>query len=210
MKKIILTVMAIFAVGAAKAQEIKYGVKAGLNLSTLTGDVAYYDVKSKAGFHVGGFAEFKITDKFAVQPELLYSTQGGKISFSSSDDFSYTNDKRDIKLAYLNLPVMAKYYIIPGLSVEAGPQVGFLLSAKNEYQIYSSVSEDLSGSGEEDIKGDSKSVDFGFNLGAGYEFTENIFVQARYNFGMTSISEDSINEYDPKNGVLQLSFGYKF
>ena len=210
MKKIILTVMAIFAVGAAKAQEIKYGVKAGLNLSTLTGDVAYYDVKSKAGFHVGGFAEFKITDKFAVQPELLYSTQGGKISFSSSDDFSYTNDKRDIKLGYLNLPVMAKYYIIPGLSVEAGPQVGFLLSAKNEYQIYSSVSEDLSGSGEEDIKDDSKSVDFGFNLGAGYEFTENIFVQARYNLGLSSINEDSDSDIDVKNGVLQLSFGYKF
>jgi len=210
MKKIILTIVTVFAMGISSAQEIKYGAKAGLNLSTFTGDVTYFDVKSKTGFHVGGFVEIKIADKFSVQPELLYSTQGGKISFSSSDEFSYTNDKRDIKLGYLNLPIMAKYYIIPGLSIEAGPQIGFLLSAKNEYNIYSSVSEDLSGSGEEDIKDDSKSVDFGFNVGAGYDFTQNIFVQARYNLGLTSISESASSVYDPKNAVLQISFGYKF
>jgi len=210
MKRIILTVSAFFTLCLANAQEIKYGVKAGLNLSTLTGDVAYYDVKSKAGFHVGGFVEFKITDKFSVQPELLYSAQGAKLRYSSADEFSSTIDKQNIKLGYLNIPVMAKYYVIKGLSIEAGPQVGFLLSAKNEYNIYSSISEDLSGSGEDDIKDDSKSVDFGLNVGAGYEFTQNIFVQARYNFGLTSISENASNEFDPKNGVLQVSFGYKF
>jgi len=210
MKRIILTVSAFFTLCLANAQEIKYGVKAGLNLSTLTGDVAYYDVKSKAGFHVGGFVEFKITDKFSVQPELLYSAQGAKLRYSSVDEFSSTIDKQNIKLGYLNIPVMAKYYVIKGLSIEAGPQVGFLLSAKNEFNYSSYITEQYSSTGEEDIKDDLKSIDFGFNFGAGYEFTENIFVQARYNLGLTSVFEDADGDFDPKNGVLQLSFGYKF
>lgn len=210
MKKIILTVGAIFAMSVVNAQEIKYGVKAGFNSSTFTGDVAHYDVKSKAGFHVGGFVEFKITDKFSVQPELLYSAQGAKLKFSTADEFSFTTEKQDIKLGYLNIPIIAKYYVIPGLSIEAGPQVGFLLSAKNEFSYDYYITEAYSSSGEDDIKDDSKSIDFGFNFGAGYEFTENVFVQGRYNLGLTSISEETTGESDPKNGVLQISVGYKF
>lgn len=210
MKKIILTVSAIFAMGVLNAQEIKYGIKTGFSSSTFTGDVAHYDVKSKAGFHVGGFVEFKITDKFSVQPEILYSTQGAKLKFYTADEFSSTSEKQDFKLGYLNIPIIAKYYVIKGFSIEAGPQVGFLLSAKNEFNYSTYITEEFSDSGEDDIKDDLKSVDFGFNFGAGYEFTENVFVQARYNLGLTSIFEDAINEFDPKNGVFQFSVGYKF
>jgi len=210
MKKIFLAVTTLFTIVISNAQEIKYGAKAGLNLSTLTGDVGSYDVKSKAGFHVGGFVEFKITDKFSVQPELLYSTQGAKFEYFSSDEFSSTSDKRDVKLGYLNVPIMAKYFVLPGFTIEAGPQIGFLLSAKNEFDYQSYITEQYNSSGEDDIKDDSKAVDFGFNVGLGYEFTENIFVQARYNLGLTSISENASDEFDPKNGVLQISVGYKF
>ncbi|WP_296149379.1 porin family protein [uncultured Flavobacterium sp.] len=211
MKKIILTVSAIFAMGVLNAQEIKYGVKAGLNLSTLTGDITdFTDVKSKAGFHVGGFVEFKFTDKFAIQPELLYSTQGAKSEFFDSDDVTFQSEEDNYKLDYLNLPIMAKYYVAPGFSIEAGPQIGFLLSAKNKYDYTSSFfGEDLSDSGEEDVKDSFKSIDFGVNFGAGYEFTQNIFVQARYNLGLSNIA-DFDNDFEIKNSVVQVSFGYKF
>lgn len=209
MKKIVLTIAGVFAMSVLSAQEIKYGAKAGLNLSTFTGDDE--DVKSLVGFHIGGFAEFKISDKFSVQPELLYSAQGGEREYSYSDEMGFVTGKETIKLGYLNLPVMAKYYVAPGFSVEAGPQVGFLLSAKNDYDYRSSFfGENLSDSGEIDIKDNLKSIDFGFNFGAGYEFTENIFVQARYNLGLSSINEDSESDIDVKNAVLQVSFGYKF
>lgn len=210
MKRIFLTVIAVLAIGSMNAQEIKYGVKAGLNISTFNGDVADFDVKSKAGFHIGALVEIKLTDKFSIQPELLYSMQGAKTEFSFSDEFSSASEKNDIKLGYLNIPIMAKYYVAPGFSVEAGPQIGFLLSAKNEYTAHYFIGEELSDSGERDIKDATKSVDFGFNFGAGYDFTDNIFVQARYNLGLTSTSENAINEFDPKNGVFQLSLGYKF
>lgn len=207
MKKLILTVAAVFAFGFANAQEVKYGVKAGLNLSTLTGDIE--DVKSLAGFHAGGFVEIKLMDKFAIQPELMYSTQGAKSEYTFSESGFVVDAEEKVKLGYINLPIMAKYFVAPGFTIEAGPQVGFLLSAKNEYDYSASgFGMTESESGENDIKDDTESIDFGFNVGAGYEFTENIFVQARYNFGLTNIAKDV--DGDIKNGVLQVSVGYKF
>lgn len=212
MKRIILTVSAIFAMSLVSAQEIKYGIKAGLNVSTLVGD--FESENSLIGLHVGGFAEFKITDKFSVQPEILYSTQGAESEYFVADEFSSTYDERKIKLGYLNIPVIGKYFIFQGFSVEAGPQIGFLLSAKNEYKFDNFVNERFTGSGEIDIKDQVKSVDFGFNIGAGYEFTENVFVQARYTLGLSSVFEDNYspatNDYKAQNSVLQVSFGYKF
>ena len=73
-KKVLLTAVAIFAFGFANAQEVKFGVKAGLNMSTVQG--GYYSGAVKPGFHIGGLAEIKLNDKFAIQPELLYSLKG--------------------------------------------------------------------------------------------------------------------------------------
>ena len=139
----------------------------------------------------------------------MYSTQGAKSEYSFSESGISVDAEEKINLGYLNLPVMAKYFVAPGFSIEAGPQVGFLLSAKNEYSYSASGFGITESSSEEiDIKDDTESMDFSFNVGAGYEFTENIFVQARYNFGLTNIAKDT--EGDIKNGVIQVSVGYKF
>jgi opacity protein-like surface antigen len=190
MKKIILSMVAILAFGFANAQETRFGVKGGLNLTNFTGG---YDTKSLVGFHVGGFAEIKVMDKFFIQPELLYSAQGAKFDSPFGD--------YDAKLNYLNIPVLAKYYVTKEFSVEAGPQIGFLLSAKAD---------------GEDAKDFYKSTDIGFNLGAGYNFTENLSVGIRYTVGLSGVAdrgdyEDLEDYYDSaKNSVLALSLGYKF
>ncbi len=136
MKKIILSAFAVMAFGFANAQEVKFGAKAALNVASLTGDVVD-DASSLIGFQVGGFAEIKLSDKFAIQPELLYSTQG-----ANSDDFG------NLELGYINIPVMAKYYVVESFSLEAGPQIGFLVSAKDD---------------GEDAKDFLSSTDFSFN-----------------------------------------------
>jgi hypothetical protein len=194
MKRIILAAIAVMAFGFTNAQQTRFGVKGGLNLSNWAGgDVE--DTKSLVGFHVGGFAEIKIIEKLAIQPELLFSTQGTKI-----DGGSFFGDF-DVKTNYLNIPVLAKYYIVEKFSVEAGPQLGVLLSAKSE---------------GEDVKDAFKTVDFGFNLGAGYHFTENVSVNLRYTIGLSPLADDADIEdegdyYDSaKNSVLALSFAYKF
>jgi len=186
MKKIILSAVAIFTLSVVSAQNVKFGVKAGLNSSTFTGDTDD-DTKSKIGFNLGGFAEIKISDKFAVQPELLYSTQGAKF------------DEGSTTLGYINIPVMAKFFVAESLSLEAGPQIGFLTSAKSKFDGVSV-----------DVKDELKSVDFGLNFGLGYDFTPNVYAGFRYNLGLSNIVDAKGDDDEIKNSVLSLSIGYKF
>ncbi|MCL9807829.1 porin family protein [Flavobacterium luminosum] len=196
MKKLLLTAAAVFAFGFANAQDVKFGVKAGLNLGTLTGDLenafVNSDMKMRTSFNAGGFAEIKLSDKFAIQPEILYSVEGGK------QDVSGESEKLIWDLAYVNIPVMAKFYPIEKLSIEAGPQIGFLTKAEATFD----------GETVADFKDDSKSTAISLNLGAGYDFTKNIFGSIRYNLGMTNIIDE--NDFDSKSNVLSLSVGYKF
>jgi hypothetical protein len=192
MRKIILSALAVMAFGFTNAQSTKFGIKAGLNVSTLTGEYED-DTKSLIGFHVGGFAEIKVIERLAIQPELLFSTQGAKFD-------GFGGDKYDSKLNYLNIPVVAKFYITKQFYVEAGPQVGFLLSAK------------LDG---DDVKDFYKSTDFGFNIGTGYNFTENLSAGIRYTVGLTGVydnNNEDVEDYidSSKNSNLALSLAYKF
>ncbi len=188
MKKIILTAAAIFAFGLANAQEVKFGIKAGLNLSNVTGDVD--GASTKVGFQAGGLVEIKVSDKFAVQPELLYSLQGAKVDEEGTEV--------DFNLSYLNIPVMAKYLVSDKFSLEAGPQVGFLMSAKAKAEGASV-----------DVKDAFESIDFGLNIGAGYDATENINIGVRYGFGLSNIAKDSEGE-KIKNSNIAIAVAYKF
>ncbi|KOP37384.1 PorT family protein [Flavobacterium sp. WLB] len=192
MKKVILTAIAILAFGFANAQQTRFGVKGGLSLTNFSGDV---DTNTKVGFVVGGFAEIKVIERLSIQPELLFSAQGAKYDFIGS------NDDGDLKLNYINIPVLAKFYITKQFTVEGGPQIGFLVSAKDE---------------GEDVKDFYKSADFGFNFGAGYNFTDNFSVGLRYTVGLSGVVDrgdyDDLDDYydSAKNSVLAITAAYKF
>lgn len=207
MKKILFSAI-VLATTYVNAQDVTFGAKLGLNVSSITGDVT--DSKSLIGAQFGGFAEIKISDKFAVQPELLFSMQGAKSEYSDSDiDYSYSEESKT-KLNYLNVPILAKYYVAEKFALLAGPQFGILMSAKEEYEF----SENLDGvtdSGSEsiDAKEFYKSLALSFNLGASYSITENFFVDAKYNLGLSNVLKDA-DGVSQKNSVFQLSVGYKF
>jgi hypothetical protein len=196
MKKIILTAAAVFAFSFANAQDTKFGAKVALNIASLTGDVE--NASSYVGFQIGGFAEFKISEKFSIQPELMYSAQGGKESISEEG----VEIEGISKLGYINIPIMAKYYVAKSFSLEAGPQIGFLTSAKGELKAGGE-------SIEVDIKDSVESIDFGLNLGAGYDFTEKFSAGLRYNFGLSNLAKDSGDD-SVQNSVFSISIGYKF
>ena len=215
MKKTIFLLVSLFTI-VSNAQDINYGAKLGLNISSFSGDVS--DSKALIGFHLGGFAEIKINDKFSVQPELLFSTQGEKFEYSESDvDFGSYSEEGKTKLNYLNVPVLAKYYVAEKFAILAGPQIGILMSAKEDISITETFDGETDSFSESiDAKDFYKSLALSFNIGASYSFTDKIFVDARYNLGLSSIAKDFTDEFGDsssfkiKNNVIQFSVGYKF
>lgn len=202
MKKILLLAgVALVSLTSLQAQEFRFGAKAGVNFANQSGDDTEF-YKNKTGFHIGGFVEIPLTDKFSVQPELLYSAQGAKID-ESEDGFSF---EAKYKMDYINIPIMAKYYIIEGLSVEAGPQVGVLVSAKAE------VEESFMGesdSEEFDFKDESSTLDLGIGVGAAYRLTNGLFFSARYVLGLSNVNDfEGSDDYKQQNRVIQLSVGF--
>ncbi|MFY0629048.1 MAG: PorT family protein [Flavobacteriaceae bacterium] len=181
-KKVWIACIAIAFAAKVNAQDVKLGVKLGMNVSSVNGGSSNLD--SKTGFVLGGTAEVFLTEKFSIQPELLFSQQGAE----SRGDFIYD-------LNYLTVPVMAKYYIAKGFSVEAGPQFSFLV--KDEL---------ISVTNGATANTDAGNFDLNANLGLGYKLNNGIFFQTRYNLGIIAISENP----DIKNGVFQMSVGYQF
>lgn len=205
----------IAAFSTAQAQDLNWGIKAGVNYSTISSEIEPDHI---FGYHAGIVAEFPLSPVFAIQPELLYSLEGARSDVEFSEgEFTFSSDQK-IKLGYINLPVMAKYFVAPGFSLQAGPQLGYLVSGKNEYEISSNFIEDfdMNESGTADIKDEVKKISLGVNFGLGYEF-QNLFLQGRYHLGLTDInnSEGMDDEFEMemeklKNRGFQVSIGYKF
>ena len=195
-KKFFLASSLFFASQYASAQtDISYGVKGGLNVSSVVGD-GTDNLNMKTGIHAGGFVEFGINDHFSIQPEVLFSTQGAK----SEADIDNDNINEDIctRLNYINIPVLAKIDILDGLSAQIGPQLGILASAKNKIRDNDSS----------DVKDSLKSTDIGLAIGLGYEIEEGVIFDARYNMGITDIAESDFT--DQRNSTIQFSVGYRF
>lgn len=156
------------------------------------------------GFHIGGFVDVKISDKFSIQPELLYSTQGSKFNLDVPYDGNDYSTENTFKLAYINIPVMFKYYAASKFSLEAGPQIGFLIDSKLKTDV-------MGQSVSQDAKDIFESIDFGLNLGTGYDFTKKVSAGIRYNFGLSNVAKTESNDNSEiKNRILSLSVGYKF
>jgi len=206
MKKIIfISILTIFSFivnaqdSTSKGLDMSFGLKGGLNFSLITGD-GTDNLDGKVSFHIGAVSEIPISDRFSFQPELLYSSQGDKEN-SDGMEIKY-------KMDYLNVPLMAKYYISEGFSLEAGPQIGFLLSSK------------LEGDGISiDMKNLFKKVDFAIGFGLGYKLDNGLNFSGRYNVGLSNIvksngtilgEEMDTNNSKNQNEVFQISIGYFF
>ena len=192
MKNTLLILSLIFMVAiSVHAQSLSGGVKAGLNVANQ--NISYgsisFDSKSKIGIHVGGYVTLMFTEKLGLQPELLYSTQGCKLEFA--EDYKYN-------LSYLNLPVLVRYNITEMISAHAGPQFGFLTSAKYEVDGASV-----------DSKEDFKGIDFSLVFGAGVELPLGLNAGMRYCLGLSNISEDEDESGTIKNSNFQIYVGYR-
>lgn len=204
MKKLALLCFTALAANTVSAQTVQFGLRGGLNISRESShEYSFYisdGMKNKAGLHIGGVAEFSLSDRFAIEADVLYSMQGYKdVVYTEAVEQNISNTDYTVTSHYINIPVSAKYYITDGLYVECGPQVGFLLSKRDElenWEIENSYNSDT-----------TKKVDFGVLGGIGYKFPNNVFISGRYIHSFTGTSK----LYDgAKNRDIQISLGYMF
>jgi hypothetical protein len=193
MKKIsVCIVMAsLIITGRANAQQhhMNLGIKAGVNVYTIHND-NNVDYDSKVGFHAGLLSHIHMSKHVAIQPEVVYSSQGA--------EYTVVNTETKIKLGYINVPVMVQYMFDNGFRLQAGPQVGFLVNAESETNNIST-----------DISNNLNDVDFDLGVGVGYVHpASGIGVDARYNFGIANINDNG-NVKSVNNG-FQLGLFYLF
>jgi hypothetical protein len=201
MKKIVaIAVITLGSIGFAQAQEIDFGVQVGLNLANLQGDDVE-DVDARTGINVGLTGEYEFSPSFGLMVGAIYSQQGADGSILGQDS--------TLKLDYINVPVLAKFYLGgSGFSIDAGPQIGFIV--KDEYEINEGA---FAGSTTDY---DAEPIDLSVGGGLSYKFREGAFLEGislstRYMVGLSNIYNDNDTFSDNvTNQVFSFNLGYKF
>ena len=179
MKFLIALITAIMITGVVSAQHgnapaghVTLGIKGGLNFYNIHNDNSTsYD--QMTGYHLGLLGHIHHDSQWALQPELLYSAQGAK----------------NHNLGYINIPVLIQYMFDNGFRIQAGPQLGFLVSS------------------DDDI--DYNPVDFALSVGVSYVVPSTGFgVDLRYNHGLNDINKSS--DVKATNRGIQFGLFYLF
>ncbi len=173
--------------------QISIGAKGGLNVSNFNGidDIEGFKSKAIVAYHLGGFVTFNLGRRIAIQPEVLFSSQGAKIEGFGNEETIKTN--------YFHIPVMVKFLTNSGFYVEAGPQFGF---RANKFE-----------GDQADLEEEFEDSDLAGCLGLGWQPTKSPFgIGARYNIGLGKTAElDNVSQetVDIKSGVFQLSLYWR-
>lgn len=204
----VTTIAVLFLAATSATSQVRFdlGLKGGLNFANLDANSSIaknYD--GRTGYHLGAYAMLKIT-KFAIQPEIIFSRQGQ--SFSTP-----TLNNLDASFDYINIPIMIKFYLVAGLNIQAGPQFGFLSSAKGDVvDVANAVTKGR------DLTEFVKDSDVSLGVGAGWDFPFGLNITARYNIGLSDVNKftkssiipgNSLGNSEAKNQVFQFSLGYR-
>jgi len=213
MKKIaLLIIMAVCGLSQVRSQD--FGVKAGYNYSTFSGETSSIStIEGLSGFYIGGLVDLPISDVLSIQPELIFSRQGVALRQEIKGfGFNVSINNADIRLDYLNIPVMAKVNLGP-LFLQGGVQFGFLVSKPKVNRLPNTSLFTL-------LDKDSyNSFDFGVGVGLGFNFNRRFFAEARYTHSLTNVFDPNDNLFKTslisndnnfKNTVLSIGLGMKF
>ena len=188
MKKFILLMLAFVSFQQMNAQQVKGDFtiqpKVGLNIVSWRGDSYQQDSYARLSFGVEG--QYAVTDKFGISAGLMYSQQGNNSMVYNLQPANGNMYRYKFKMDYLNIPILANYYLFKGLAIKAGIQPGF--------KIHDNISSSM-----------THSFDLSIPVGLSYEY-KNVCLDARYNYGLTNFEKG----YNQKNSVFQITLGYKF
>ena len=189
--KIYVLIAFVFFAQTAMAQ-INFGIKGGLNLTKI--DEKAFKDEFRYCYHVGGFAEIGLGKKFGIQPEVLFNQYETKVDTSLVNIWNPLKTDQDAKLNYLSIPILINYKLANIITLQAGPQVGVLISQDKN----------LLENGQEAFK----TGDFSLLGGATINISKLRFT-GRYFVGLNDIG-DVGNQNEWKNQGWQLSLGLAF
>jgi Outer membrane protein beta-barrel domain len=237
---IIILVMTLTSITTISLSQTRFGFRGGLNLANISEDLGGTEMvdfegtslplklaqSNRTSYNIGGFIEFQLSPLFALQINAIYNQKGtktkgdlnGLITEQGIPVNVKVNVQENIKLTYLSFPILAKLAF--GTKIKpyliAGPEIGFLISAKDN-AIATSEAEAMGTKvgpytveQENDMKGSMESFDLAINFGAGLEIPLGmieIFVDAQYSLGLTKVNKDS---GDIKNQVITINTGLSF
>ena len=212
-KIVLLIIMAVCGLSQVRGQD--FGVKAGYNYSTFSGETSSFStIEGLSGFYIGGLVDLPISDVLSIQPELIFSRQGVALRQEIKGfGLNVSINNADIRLDYLNIPVMAKVNLGP-LFLQGGVQFGFLVGKPEVSRYITNVRV-----GTLLDKDSYNSFDFGVGAGLGFNLNRRLFVEARYTHSLTNIFDPNDNLFKTslisndnnfKNAVLSVGLGMKF
>ncbi len=206
-------------------EKIEFGVRAGLNINSLSGSGAD-GMKSRVGYHVGAVMDWNVAKNLYVQPGLYFTTRGAKSSYDGIEE--------KINMNYLQIPITVAYRFPVSekvkIDVNAGPYIALGLGGKKKVEFSESDWGEDEGVEETKMFGSDglcKRFDAGLRFGTSVHF-KRFSLGFSYDLGLTNIARESSGDYDSgedfysydedesyskpkiKNGSFQISLGYNF
>lgn len=211
MKKIMLLAAAgLLAASSAHAQSLKFGVKAGANLSNLAGNVVNQDqYKNRWGFQGGVLLNIGLVDGdfFSIQPEVLYSQKGFRYADQVIAGYRNTGN---VRYDYLDVPLLFKIKT-QGVFFEVGPQYSYLMNVSTDrVQTLNGSTIGTAGSGTSNLDNVNRN-ELGYVGGIGFQSDQGFLIGVRYNGAFTDFSKDgySNNEFrNARNSAFQGYIGF--
>jgi hypothetical protein len=186
MRKTILLLLTVILFNSSYSQ-INIGLKSGINITTTRDLIAF--PRNRLAWHAGGFVTIALSDKFHLQPELLYSTKGNR-SYNQIGD-----SKLVTRMNYINMPILLGWRIDNKTTFTSGIELGYLVSV---HHIILSARENLNES-----KNYPSKFDAGIAIGIKHAFIKNMGVEVRYNYGLRTLyAVDALgNRYSNTKGA---------
>lgn len=229
MKRIILSLVIASCAVAASAQPERYTFsiipRVGVALANISNETFIYDGntsgkgKYREGLTAGVDLQYQATDVLAYSIGIGYARQGCKyddsdLSTAEPGDYTGFSNVRN-NFDYLTVPIMGHYYIVPGLSINAGVQAGFLLHNNLSFdQADVTINKDGSYTYTSEVKHMDidnnlyRKVDISIPVGLSFEYA-NVVVDLRYNIGVMNIYKSGYSDSNNRNKVFALTVGYK-
>jgi hypothetical protein len=212
MKRVSFLVLFFLIVISAQAQEARFGLKGGLNFSTIAGDLTN-GINPRFSGQAGIFVNFEFSDKFNIQPEFFYSSQGFR--FNTDLDFIQTANnpvlnepdfKTAVQFNFLSIPLMAQFEFNDVIALEFGPQFAFLLNQVTKIKNFDGL--DVQSLNEREAISGNFQLDYGAAVGILVHINDTFSFSPRLYLGLRNRLNGAVGNVQNYNGSFQLSLNY--